>query len=200
MIELNLNGYTDIPHGKVANIATYLEMTDCPPLKADHTNDLKLDHMAEPKEARYIKILKAVGEEWLWFSRLAMDRKTLLKAINTPEFEIFIAHKDANDIGLLELDVRDKNNIEVSYFGLVSEAVGTGAGRWLMNAAITRAFDHHKTKRLFVHTCTLDSPQALAFYQRSGFIPYKRAVEIADDPRLSGHISRDKGRHHPIIE
>lgn len=200
MIELNLNGYTDIPHGKVANIATYLEMTDCPPLKADHTNDLKLDHMAEPKEARYIKILKAVGEEWLWFSRLAMDRKTLLKAINTPEFEIFIAHKDANDIGLLELDVRDKNNIEITYFGLVSETVGTGAGRWLMNAAITRAFDHHKTKRLFVHTCTMDSPQALAFYQRSGFMPYKRAVEIADDPRLSGHISRDKGRHHPIIE
>ncbi|MEP2943146.1 MAG: GNAT family N-acetyltransferase [Hyphomicrobiales bacterium] len=200
MIELNLNGYTDIPSGKVANIATYLEMTERPPSKTDNIKNLALDHMVKPDVARYYKILKAVGEDWLWFSRLALEREALIKAINTPGFEIFILQKETRDIGLLELDVRNKKNIELAYFGLTSDAIGTGAGRWLMNAAITRAFDHHKTKRMFVHTCTMDSPQALAFYQKSGFTPYKRAVEIADDPRLTRHIPRDKAGHHPIIE
>ncbi|MEP3524188.1 MAG: GNAT family N-acetyltransferase [Hyphomicrobiales bacterium] len=200
MIELNLNGYTDIPSGKVANIATYLEMTERPPSKTDNIKNLALDHMVKPNVARYYKILKAVGEDWLWFSRLALEREALIKAINTPGFEIFILQKESGDIGLLELDVRNKKNIELAYFGLTSDAIGTGAGRWLMNAAITRAFDHHKTKRMFVHTCTMDSPQALPFYQKSGFTPYKRAVEIADDPRLTRHIPREKAGHHPIIE
>ena len=200
MIELNLNGYTDIPAGKVANIATYLEMNERAPDRTDHTQDLTLDHMIEPDVTRYTKILKAVGEDWLWFSRLTLDREALVEAIKTSGFEIFILQKQTHDIGLLELDVRNKDNIELTYFGLASTAIGTGAGRWLMNAAIARAFDHHKTKRMFVQTCTMDSPQALPFYQQSGFIPYKRAVEIADDPRLTGHIPRDKAGHHPIIE
>lgn len=199
MIELNLDGYTDIPNGKVANIATYLEMKQRPPTRKDHTKGLTLDQMVEPDVERYFNIFKAVGEEWLWFSRLAMDKQALKTAISTPGFEIFFPQKDGQDIGLLELDIRDKTNIELAYFGLSKKAVGTGAGRWLMNAAIKRAFDHHQTKRLFVHTCTMDSPQALTFYQRSGFIPYKRAIEIADDPRLTGHIPCDKGKHHPVI-
>lgn len=200
MIALNLDGYTDIPNGKVANIATFMEMTEKPKLRTPPENRLVLDHMTVPDVERYHALFKAVGEEWLWFSRLTASKEKLVDIISTPGFEIFAAVKDGADIGLLELDVRDPSNIELAYFGLTEKAVGTGAGRWLMNAAIERAFDHHRTKRFHVHTCTMDSPQALAFYLRSGFIPYKRSIEVADDPRLSGHIGREKGKHHPIIE
>jgi len=200
MIALNLNGYTDIPNGKVANIATYMEMRAHPGLRPVDGGSFALFHMQKPDLARYQALFKAVGEEWLWFSRLTMDDAVLAKTINTPGFEIFIAQKGNADIGLLELDIRNPDDIELAYFGLAEQAIGTGAGRWLMNAAISRVFDHHKARRFFVHTCTMDSPQAFEFYRRSGFIPYKRAVEIADDPRLTGHIARDKGKHHPIIE
>ena len=63
--------------------------------------------MIEPDVTRYTKILKAVGEDWLWFSRLALDREALIDAIKTPGFEIFILRKQTHDIGLLELDVRN---------------------------------------------------------------------------------------------
>lgn len=199
MIELNLDGYTDIPNGKVANIATFLEMRTPPNLTPSKAKDLVLEPLAPVALDRYKSLFKAVGENWLWFSRLTLDDDALEPLINTPEFEIFALTRHGEDIGLLELDIRDKDNIELGYYGLAQTAVGTGAGHFLMNAAISRVFDHHKASRFFLHTCTMDSPQALAFYLKSGFVPYKRAIEIADDPRLSGHIDADKGKHHPII-
>ena len=199
MIELNLNGYTDIPNSKVANIATYLEMVGRPALRPVPDTGLTLTAMSQPDLARYKAIFKAIGEEWLWFSRLTMSDEELGKAINNPAIEIFTVQKDGADIGLLEIELGDGETMELGYFGLAESAIGTGAGRFMMDYAIRRVFDHHGAKRFFVHTCTMDSPQALAFYIRSGFVPYKRAIEVADDPRLSGHIARDKGQHHPII-
>ena len=53
--------------------------------------------------------------------------------------------------------------------------------------------------RFHVHTCSLDSPAALAFYIRSGFTPYARQVEVADDPRLTGALPRDAAPQVPIL-
>jgi hypothetical protein len=52
---------------------------------------------------------------------------------------------------------------------------------------------------MWVHTCTLDGPNALAFYQRSGFTAYQRQLETFPDPRLNGLIPRDAAPHIPII-
>jgi len=43
-------------------------------------------------------------------------------------------------------------------------------------------------------------PAALAFYQRSGFRPFRRQVEVVNDPRLDGTVLRDVARHVPVIE
>ncbi len=56
--------------------------------------------------------------------------------------------------------------------------VGSGAGRWMMNRAIERAWSQ-PIRRFWVHTCTLDHPAAVAFYIRSGFVPFRRRIEIA---------------------
>jgi hypothetical protein len=50
-----------------------------------------------------------------------------------------------------------------------------------------------------VHTCTFNHPSAVAFYQRSGFRPFRRQIEIADDPRLDGTAPRSAAKHVPII-
>jgi hypothetical protein len=76
--------------------------------------------------------------------------------------------------------------------------VGTGAGRWLMTQAIELA-SRHAPRRLWVHTCTLDDPAALPFYVRSGFRAYKRAVEVADDPRLLGLLPESAASWLPLI-
>jgi ribosomal protein S18 acetylase RimI-like enzyme len=51
-----------------------------------------------------------------------------------------------------------------------------------------------------VHSCTLDSPQALGFYRRAGFVPYAREVEIFADPRIAGVLPRDAAPHVPLLE
>jgi hypothetical protein len=54
-------------------------------------------------------------------------------------------------------------------------------------------------RRFWVHTCTLDHPDALAFYVRSGFTPYRQQIEIADDPRQTGALPRHAAPRVPII-
>ncbi|MDN3720352.1 GNAT family N-acetyltransferase [Roseibium salinum] len=114
--------------------------------------------------------------------------------------ENFRAVRNGKPVGMLELDYADPAEPVVSYFGLTPEAIGGGVGRWLMAQAVAMAWGRPETKRLWLHTCTGDSPQALGFYQSCGFRPYKRAVEIADDPRLLGIYPRDKAPHVPVIE
>jgi len=104
----------------------------------------------------------------------------------------------AQDIGLLELDFRVPDECELAYFGLVADRVGQGLGRGLMREVLARAW-HRPIRRLHVHTCTLDHPQALAFYQRAGFTPYRRAVEVAPDPRLTGDLPRTAGAQVPLL-
>ena len=106
-------------------------------------------------------------------------------------------------MGLLALDFREEGACELAFFGLTAAAIGNGTGRWLMNRAIARAWSregHSAIRRFWVHTCTLDSPQALGFYIRSGFTPVKRQIEIFDDPRLTGVLPLTAAPQVPILK
>jgi GNAT superfamily N-acetyltransferase len=89
--------------------------------------------------------------------------------------------------------------VEIAFLGVVPGLIGKGAGRYLMNRALEIAWGRNP-RRLTVHTCTLDHPRALEFYQRSGFTPYARSVEVADDPRLRGILPRTTAPNVPILE
>jgi GNAT superfamily N-acetyltransferase len=129
---------------------------------------------------------------------LKLSTGALEAIIQHPKVEIFSLTVGGRDEGLLELDFREDRECELAFFGVTSRCIGRGAGRVLMNAAIERAWSH-PIRRFWVHTCTLDHPAALQFYIRSGFRPYRRQIEIADDPRLSGLIPETAAPHVPII-
>ena len=97
-----------------------------------------------------------------------------------------------------ELDRRVESEVEIVYFGLVDEAVGTGMGRALMNQALALAWST-APRRVWLHTCTLDHPGAVAFYRRSGFRPYRSAIEVAPDPRLTGGLPPDSFPDVPLM-
>jgi GNAT superfamily N-acetyltransferase len=123
-----------------------------------------------------------------------------LRAIlHSDAVEVYALSANGIDEGLLELDFRDSGQCELAFFGLTSVVQGQGAGRWLMNRALQRAWDQ-PIGRLWVHTCSHDHPEALGFYLRSGFIPYARRVEVADDPRLTGLIPRTAAAGIPVID
>jgi GNAT superfamily N-acetyltransferase len=194
---LNLNGYTDLPAGKIAAVVTYLEMRTRPRLRRLPSQGLSIERITTDLE-RFRALFRAVGEPWMWFSRLAMPDDRLRGIIGHPAVESYALVREGRDIGLLELDFRTQGECEITYFGLVRDAVGQGAGRFLMNEAIRRAF-RRGIGRLFLHTCSLDHPGALDFYRRSGFVAYKRAIEVADDPRLTGALPEIAAPQVPLI-
>jgi GNAT superfamily N-acetyltransferase len=174
-------------------------MTERPALRPDPPGAWTLRRVETADLNWYRDLHRRVGEEWLWFSRLRMSDAELAAIIHSPSVEVYALVQDGRDEGLLELDFREAGQCELAYFGVTGKLVGSGAGRWLMNRALERAWSR-PVSRVWVHTCTFDHPAAPAFYQRSGFRPFRRQIEVADDPRLDGSAPRDAARHVPIIE
>jgi GNAT superfamily N-acetyltransferase len=193
------DGYSDIPAGKIAAVVTHLEMTERPALRPDPLGAWTLRRVESPDFNWFRDLYRRVGEEWLWFSRLQLSDAELAAIIHSPLVEVYALVQDGRDEGLLELDFREAGQCELAFFGVTAELIGSGAGRWLMNRALERAWSQ-PVSRFWVHTCTLDHPSAVAFYQRSGFRAFRRQIEIADDPRLDGSAPRSAARHVPIIE
>jgi GNAT superfamily N-acetyltransferase len=193
------NGYYELPPGKLANIATYLDMKALPSRNlASLSPDLTLVPVGDIAVSEYRSHFKAVGQNLLWFSRLLMSDEKLQSILASPAIASFIFKRGDHMLGLLELNFEDMANCELAFFGLVPDAVGNGLGRMLMDEAIRRAFAK-PTSRLWLHTCTLDHPAALPFYLRSGFTPYARMVEIHDDPRLQGKLPLHAAPQVPVL-
>jgi GNAT superfamily N-acetyltransferase len=197
---LDPDGTTDLPPGKIATVVTFLELRRRPDLPPAPDRGWALDPIGADLE-RYRALFRRIGEPWLWFSRLVMPEPELLAILADPGVEALAlrAGQDGSeDIGLLELDFRTAGACELAFLGVVPEAIGSGAGRFLIGQAVARAFAR-PIGRLWVHTCTLDHPGALGFYRRAGFRPYKRAVEVADDPRLTGDLPREAAPQIPLM-
>jgi GNAT superfamily N-acetyltransferase len=192
------DGYSDIPAGKIAAVVTHLEMTARPAARDDPPGTWTLRKADAPALDWYRDLFRRVGEDWLWFSRLRMTDAELAAIIHDTRIEIYALVVDGRDEGLLELDFRAPGQCELVYFGVTASLIGTGAARFLMNRALERAWSSD-VHRVWVHTCTFDHPSAVAFYQRSGFIPFRRQIEIADDPRHDGTLSRTAAKHVPML-
>jgi GNAT superfamily N-acetyltransferase len=193
------DGLMDIPAGKIAAVVTSLEMRErAKPRPAVSEPSWRLRYVVEPDTAWYRDLYRRIGEAWLWFSRLNLSDAELAETIQDPRVEVYALDRDGADEGLLELDFRDGDCCELSFFGVTPSMLGRGAGRWLMNQAIERAWSR-PIGQLWLHTCTMDHPGALDFYVRSGFRPFRRQVEVVDDPRLVGTFPTDAAPHVPII-
>jgi len=192
-------GYSEVPAGSLAAVVTCLQMLERPEVRPEVARKgWELRRVARPDPAWYRDLFRRIGAEWLWFSRLVMPPAELEAILGSADNEVYALAIDGRDAGLLELDFREPGQCELAFFGLTREAQGLGAGRWLMNRAVERAWQR-PIDRFWVHTCSHDHPEALGFYLRSGFRAYARRVEIAADPRLTGLVPRTAGAHIPII-
>lgn len=193
------DGYTDIPDGKIACIVTHLEMTTRPAPQPDPPGAWTLRKVEQPGVDWFRSLYLRVGAEYMWYGRIKMPDAELAAKIQSPLVDEYALINEGREEGLLELDFREPDNCEIGMFGVTSNLFGSGAGRWLMNRALELAWSRD-VARVWLHTCTYDHPKALAFYQRSGFRPFRRQVEVEDDPRLDGTAPRHVAPHVPMIE
>ena len=70
---------------------------------------------------------------------------------------------------------------EISYFGLLEDYIGKGIGGYALSEAIKRSFEK-KINRVWLHTCTLDHPNALKNYIARGMRVFKKEnINILDN-------------------
>ena len=74
--------------------------------------------------------------------------------------------------------------MEIVYFGLLPSWTGAGLGGWALTEAARRAWAMG-ARRVWVHTCDLDHPAALANYLARGFSPFKTETKIEELPPRS---------------
>ncbi len=189
-----------VPARKIATVNTSLQMFVKPPSRASvHEPAWSLARVTMPETNWYRDLFRRIGEPYLWYSRLALNEAELREILDDARVEVYAFRAGDRDEGLVELDFRESRTCELTFFGVTQAFVGTGAGRWLMNRAVEFAWSH-PIRRFWVHTCTLDHPSALRFYQRSGFTAFARDVEVADDPRLTGLLAIDAAPDIPLLQ
>jgi len=194
------DGFSPVPAGKLVSAVTCLEMRAIPAnLASPPVDGRALTRLVSPDLGHYRALFRAIGEDWLWSSRLERSDDALRSLLDDPLIETYVLGEGQAQIGLLELDFRAPDDCEIVFLGVIRGAIGKGAGRFLVEQAIAVAWAH-PIRRLWLHTCHLDHPDALAFYQRFGFTPTARWIEVFDDPRLTGVLARTVAPHVPLLD
>lgn len=160
-------------------VVTHLEMLADPKLHCPYpTGKHVLIRCEKPPLDFYRYLHGAVGKPHFWISRQKLSDQALSAIIHDDQVELYVLYRAGAPAGFFELDFRQSPQAELSFLGLVPDAIGRGLGRFLLCEAVSMAWSRNPV-RLIVQTCTLDHPRALPLYQRSGFRPYSRTeVEL----------------------
>jgi GNAT superfamily N-acetyltransferase len=123
----------------------------------------------------------AVGGNWYWIERLGWDYARWLAYLDRPAVETLVLYVSGTPAGYVELEVQPEDNVEVAHFGLLPRFIGQGLGGFLLGVGVERAWAQG-ARRVWVHTCSLDGPHALANYTARGFRVYRESVDLLELP------------------
>jgi GNAT superfamily N-acetyltransferase len=117
----------------------------------------------------------AVGQMWSWNDKRVWTGDQWREYGLATELRTFAAYYDNVLAGYYELRHDDEGGVEIAYFGLLPEFIGRGLGGTLLTSAIEEGWrTSPAVTRVWVHTCNLDHPAALANYQARGMVIYKQ--------------------------
>jgi GNAT superfamily N-acetyltransferase len=164
----------------VSVTTTYLEMLaharrSIPPPR----DGLSVVHARNLSVAYYRFLYDVVGKEYDWTSRKKLSDAQLAAILNDPRDEVHVLMVEGVPAGFAELDRRIQDDIELVQFGLMSDFIGQGLGKWFLQRTIDKAWSF-SPRRFWLHTCTKDHPAALPNYLKAGFTIYKEAIDAED--------------------
>lgn len=162
---------------------TYLELRSPADLRAAPPPPDAVDIRHEPQcsVARYRELYRDVGRAYHWRDREAWSDADLAAYLARADVAVYVLSRGAEPLGYFELQRHADGSVEIVYFGLVRAAHGQGIGKWMLTRAAEAAWAQGAT-RVWLHTCTLDSPAALPNYQARGFVPYRTETYTVDLP------------------
>lgn len=142
--------------------------------------DLLVLELEAPSVPYYRFLYDAVGRDCVWIDRLLWTDEQFADYLARPTTTVLVLYDRGAPAGYIDLDASAPGeSTEIAYFGLVPAARGRGFGKHLLSAGVQRAFADGAA-RVWLHTCSLDGPHAIANYTARGFIPYKTTTQ--DEP------------------
>ena len=115
------------------------------------------------------RLYRAVGAPWQWTDRLPWAPEQW--AAWEQRVETHVAFADGEEAGYAELDPSQDGSVEIVNFGLLPAFHGLGLGGSLLAYALRRGLE--LAPRVWLHTCSLDGPQALANYEARGLVRFR---------------------------
>lgn len=152
---------------------TYLQMLSPQELRPKPSTDPRFEiREAKVKQWQYSKFLYSlVGSAWGWRDKLPWTDAQWEDFAHAEELRTFVGYYDGTPAGYFDLQRQPGDDIEIAHFGLSPAFIGRGLGGALLSAAISEAWNM-KPRRVWLHTCDLDHPNALINYQARGFSVY----------------------------
>lgn len=142
--------------------------------------DVHLEQVPGPAPQLYRDCYRTVGEAYHWRDRWHWTDAEIVAHLAQPEIALFVAHRGKSLAGWYELRrVPDEGSVEIAYFGIVPAEFGRGFGKHLLSCAVRDAWAMAPT-RVWLHTCTLDHPNAVPNYKARGFAPYRTETYEVD--------------------
>ena len=129
--------------------------------------------LVEPVDFQLNKFFyKNVGKNHHWVDRLVWTEKQWTEYVSNKKVKTYILKKQDDLAGYFEL-ILHQNEIEIAYLGLLEEYQNKKLGSFLLSSAIKNSFSY-QTKRVWVHTCSLDHKNALNNYISRGMKIFKK--------------------------
>ena len=129
--------------------------------------------LVEPVDFQLNKFFyKNVGKNHHWVDRLVWTEKQWTEYVSNKKVKTYILKKQDDLVGYFEL-ILHQNEIEIAYLGLLEEYQNKKLGSFLLSSAIKNSFSY-QTKRVWVHTCSLDHKNALNNYISRGMKIFKK--------------------------
>ncbi|MFD8994889.1 GNAT family N-acetyltransferase [Streptomyces abikoensis] len=159
----------------------------------DASSGIRIERAAVPSPEFSRFLYTAVGGDIRWTDRLSWSYEKWTAFLERPGTETWVAYEHGTPAGYVELDAQPEGAVEIVYFGLVPRFRGRRIGGHLLSVGTARAWDlaerwpgREPTKRVWLHTCSLDGPHALGNYERRGFRVFDTKVTEEPDAPTPG--------------
>ena len=136
-----------------------------------------LIQLIEPSNFELNKFFyKQIGKNYQWIDRLVWTNNDWIKYVSNKNLKTFVLKKNGNLVGFFELIFnKEVSDSEIAYLGILEEYFNKGCGGYLLSEAIRKSFENG-AKRVWVHTCSLDHPNAIENYKSRGMKIFKTEV------------------------
>lgn len=167
---------------------TYLQQTAASQLRPAAPADLAIHRVFPAEPAFNARMYREVGADWNWIDRLEWSDGHWASYASDPCVSTLKATLDGEVVGFAELRMspcdpevdsidagaEDGVDVELVYFGLLPRFAGRGLGGWFLSEVCRIAWNVPGVRRVWLHTCSEDSPAAIPNYLARGFVEFAR--------------------------